>query len=238
MDSGGGFGQLNGFVGNSLIIPSEKDTVAKNSLGDLDSTVVHKSNSSSGSSREVRMDTSWDQNGQIERTSHPTITITVEPVSSDDECSEPDSSCIFFELSETETSDKTVAELDDSRIILACERKRSVSEAESGSHKDHGELTFECLGRGQSGSSFPPDHKSGLIRANSSPEDANLSVLDSGSETSLKLEEKPRRRNTIADIFRWSVLSLNFFLFLGLGNKSSQSSIVNIVRRLHDSRSK
>ena len=135
----------------------------------------------------------WNQNNIGVK---PFVTITVEPVSSDDN-SDVDS--IFFELSETEASDRTLGDLDDCSMVVRC--KTADSEAPDG------EITFECE-TDSNGPSFLSPHKSNLTRANSSPiSDTAFSEIDSEGFSSLKIEpEQPRRRNTISDIFRWYVV--------------------------------
>lgn len=196
--------QLNAYGGSSLIRLNE-DVLAQKNKSELVQLAYRIGIKSM--EKGVIMDI-WNESSvpiETERVK-PLITITVEPVSSD-ECSEsePDDSCVFFELSETETSEKTVEEQEDRIIMASCERKRSDSVVESESRRS--ERAFQRL-TGSPMTSYAR-RKSDLMRANSSPEDANFAGIDSGYESSLKIEtEKPRRRNTLADIFRWFVSCL------------------------------
>jgi hypothetical protein len=152
----------------------------------------------------------------------PVIRITVEPVSSEDDSEEDGGSSIFLELSESGTglSDKTLIEIDglidDCGIMMV-----TCSEVESGSGSDSDQNGLFCGDINDSSyleTGHPSRHKL-LARVHSSPIHSHANLSDGseevegdggggdekGDDGGLKVEEcnKPKRRNTIADIFRW-----------------------------------
>lgn len=148
----------------------------------------------------------------------PVIRITVEPVSSSEDESEGEGgSSIFLELSESGTglSDKTLIEIDglidDCGIMVTCSE---VEESGSSVGEDNDRNYCGDINESSYLETGHPQHKKFLGRVESSPNHQNLSDgsdeceregKEENGEGGLKVEEgpKPKRRNTIADIFRW-----------------------------------
>lgn len=148
----------------------------------------------------------------------PLIRITVEPVSSDDSGGEEDDqdSSIFLELSESGTgySDKTLIEIDglieDEGIMVSCEPVD-----DDGHHHHHHDdlLVSEYLDHSGNRVHSSPSHTNlsdgSEENSGSGERDQNNKEVDNiagdNGGGGLKVVDKPiaRRRNTIADIFRW-----------------------------------
>ncbi|XP_021944224.2 ecotropic viral integration site 5 ortholog isoform X1 [Folsomia candida] len=152
----------------------------------------------------------------------PLIRITVEPVSSDDSGGEEDDqdSSIFLELSESGTgySDKTLIEIDglieDEGIMVSCEPVD-----DDGHHHHHHDdlLVSEYLDHSGNRVHSSPSHTNlsdgSEENSGSGERDQNNKEVDNiagdNGGGGLKVVDKPiaRRRNTIADIFRWLIES-------------------------------
>ncbi|CAG7836729.1 unnamed protein product [Allacma fusca] len=172
----------------------------------------------------------------------PIITITIDQVSSDED-SEAGSSSVFYE---TGFSDKTVTMATAYENIIDPEQDHNSDQelvdsdadlhptCDSGDDttgsQDEEALQDEPVSDGDGDASLlSPPHKSKLRRLNSSTlSQSNLSdISESETENALKVEElRPKRRNTLADIFRWLIESdsKSFNSLPGANNGHSRKS--------------
>lgn len=133
--------------------------------------------------------------------------ITIDPVSSDEGNSDVDS---LWGISEYE-GEKSHSDFDDEAgILINCGKVESGSENGDIDFQDE-RTTWKTQEQNVKHSKYivaegKNDYlptATNFVRLNSAPSSLEIKESDSDEDNCLKVDEKPKRRNSIADIFRW-----------------------------------